>query len=97
MKRKLLISGLRADFTTLSLDSDEKNLEILANYAAPFNASWIEHISSQGDVDNLYGLSEDDDAGLIYTFQIDHTQISCVITSQQPTLGAPAHCKYPLR
>lgn len=92
MKRTLLISGQRANFTTLSLDIDKRELNILADYPGPFNVSWVEPSSSHGDVDRLIGLSEGDDSGLLYTFQIDHAQKTCNITSQKPTLGAPAHC-----
>lgn len=93
MHCKLLLSGDRADFTTLALDLDKKKLSILANYAAPYNASWIEPVSSQGSVDQLLGLSEGDDAGLLYSFEVDHAHKACKITSQQPTLGAPGHCE----
>ncbi|KAL4893489.1 putative isomerase YbhE [Aspergillus ambiguus] len=89
--RKLLISGERADFTTLALDLDRKELSILANYAAPFNASWVELSSSQGSIDRLVGLSEGNESGLLYIFEIDHAQKTCKITSQQPTMGAPGH------
>ncbi|SPO00334.1 uncharacterized protein DNG_03179 [Cephalotrichum gorgonifer] len=91
MKRTLLISGERADFTTLSLDLDKKKLSLVANYPAPSNASWVEPSSSHGDVDRLIGLSEIEESGLLYTFEIDHAQKTCRITSQQPTLGAPGH------
>ncbi|RAH72504.1 putative isomerase YbhE [Aspergillus aculeatinus CBS 121060] len=91
MHYKLLLSGDRADFTTLAFDLDKKKLSILANYAAPYNASWVEPVSSQGSVDQLLGLSEGDDAGLLYSFEVDHAHKACKITSQQPTLGAPGH------
>ncbi|OJJ96651.1 hypothetical protein ASPACDRAFT_63549 [Aspergillus aculeatus ATCC 16872] len=91
MHYKLLLSGDRADFTTLALDLDKKKLSILANYAAPYNASWVEPVTSQGSVDQLLGLSEGDDAGLLYSFEVDHAHKACKITSQQPTLGAPGH------
>lgn len=94
MKRTLLISGQRANFTTLCLDVDKRELSILAEYAAPFNVSWVEPWSSHGDVDRLVGLSEGSESGLLYTFEIDHAQKTCNITSQKPTLGDPAHCKY---
>lgn len=94
MKRTLLISGHRANFTTLCLDVDKEELSILAEYPAPFNVSWVEPWSSRGDVDSLIGLSEGSEAGLLYTFEIDHARISCNITSQKSTLGDPAHCKY---
>lgn len=94
MKRTLLISGHRANFTTLSLDVDKRELSILAEYPAPFNVSWVEPWSSRGDVDSLIGLSEGSEAGLLYTFEIDHARKSCNITSQKSTLGDPAHCKY---
>ncbi|KAL4939486.1 hypothetical protein BDV06DRAFT_214252 [Aspergillus oleicola] len=91
MTYKLLLSGERADFTTLELDVGKKELRILANHPAPFNASWVEPASSQGGVDSLIGLSEGDEAGLLYTFEIDHAGKAYRITSQQPTLGAPGH------
>lgn len=93
MKPTLLLSGKRADFTTVALDLDKKELSIVANYPGPFNASWIEPSSSSGDVDRLIGISEDQPSGLLYTFEIDHAHKTCKITSQQPTLAAPAHCK----
>lgn len=93
MKPTLLISGNRAHFTTLALDLEKKELSIVANYPAPTNASWVEPSSSDGDICRLVGLSEDDESGLLYTFEIDHAQKTCKITSQQPTLGAPAHCE----
>jgi len=93
MKRRLLVSGDRADFTTLTLDLDKKVLSVNANYPGPFNVSWVELSSSHGDVDRLVGLSEGIESGLLYTFEIDHSQKTCKITSQQTTLGAPAHCK----
>ena len=92
MYYKLLISGERADFTTLALDLDKKELSILANYAAPFNSSWTELSSSQGGIDHLIGLSEGIESGLLYNFEIDHAQKTCKITSQQATLAAPSHC-----
>ncbi|KAJ9144538.1 hypothetical protein NKR23_g5969 [Pleurostoma richardsiae] len=91
MKRRLLVSGDRADFTTLTLDLDKKVLGVNANYPGPFNVSWVELSSSHGDVDRLVGLSEGIESGLLYTFEIDHSQKTCKITSQQTTLGAPAH------
>lgn len=93
MKRTLLISGHRANFTTLSLDVDKSELSIAAEYPGPFNVSWVEPSSSQGNVDRLIGLSEGDDSGLLYTFEIDHARKRCNITSQKSTLGAPAHCE----
>lgn len=90
---KLLISGDRANFTTLALDLGKKQLSILANYTAPSNASWTERSSSDGRIDRLIGLSEDDESGLLYSFEIDHEQKTCNITSQKPTLGAPGHCE----
>lgn len=94
MKPTLLISGDRANFTTLTLDLEKTELSLVANYPAPENASWVEPASSHGDVDCLIGLSEGEDFGLLYTFEIDHAQKTCKITSQQPTLGAPGHCKW---
>lgn len=93
MKPTLLISGDRANFTTLSLDVAKRQLSLVANYPAPENASWVEPASSHGDVDRLVGLLEGEESGLLYTFEIDHEQKRCKITSQQPTLGAPGHCK----
>lgn len=93
MKRTLLISGQRANFTTLVLDVDKGELSPVADYPGPFNVSWVEPSSSQGGVDRLVGLSEGDESGLLYTFEIDHAQKTCNITSQKSTLGAPAHCE----
>ena len=93
MERTLLLSGKRADFTTLTLDLNKKELRVNANYPAPPNSSWIEPSSSHRGVDRLIGLSETKNPGLLYTFEIDHANKSCKITSQQPTLDAPAHCK----
>ncbi|RMZ82540.1 hypothetical protein DV736_g6636, partial [Chaetothyriales sp. CBS 134916] len=91
MNRKLLLSGERADFTTLAFDLDKKELSILANYAAPFDASWIEPASSLGSIDRLVGLSEGLESGLLYSLEVNHVQNVCKITSQKPTLGAPCH------
>ncbi|KAG6364508.1 hypothetical protein INS49_006109 [Diaporthe citri] len=91
MNRTLLISGQRANFTTLSLDVDKRELSIVAECPGPFNVSWVEPLASHGDVDRLVGLSEGDESGLLYTFEIDHEQKTCNITSQKSTLGAPAH------
>ncbi|KAI1455143.1 Lactonase, 7-bladed beta-propeller-domain-containing protein [Annulohypoxylon moriforme] len=91
MKRMLLISGDRADITTLSFDPAKKELSAVANYLAPPNVSWVEPSSSHAGLDRLIGMSEGLESGLLYTFEIDHAQKTCKTTSQQPTLGAPAH------
>ncbi|GFN13536.1 hypothetical protein AtubIFM55763_011709 [Aspergillus tubingensis] len=91
MQYRLLLAGDRADFTTLEFDQKRGKLSILANYASPFNASWVELSSSQRGLDQLVGLSEGDESGLLYTFEIDHLKKDCTITSQLPTLGAPGH------
>ncbi|KAF2675736.1 putative isomerase YbhE [Lentithecium fluviatile CBS 122367] len=91
MKRRLHVSGNRTEFTTLELNLSKKELHVLANYAAPHNASWIETSSLNGNIDGFIGLSEGDDAGLLYTFEIDHDQKTCTMTSCLPTLGAPGH------
>lgn len=93
MQYRLLLAGDRADFTTLEFDQKRGKLSILANYAAPFNASWVELSSSQRGLDQLVGLSEGAESGLLYTFEIDHLKKDCTITSQLPTLGAPGHCR----
>lgn len=93
MKVKLMVSGDRADFTTLELDLAKRELAILANYAAPFNASWVEPYSSQGSIDRMIGLSEGEESGTLFTLEIDHAQKTCSITSLQETLGAPGHCE----
>ncbi|KAM5344355.1 hypothetical protein ACJ41O_012892 [Fusarium nematophilum] len=90
-KRTLLISGNRANFTTLTFHLDKKELSVVANYPAPENVSWVEPSSSHGGVDRLVGLSEGTESGLLYTFEINHAQKTCKLTSQRPTLGAPAH------
>lgn len=94
MKPTLLISGDRANITTLSLDLEKKELSVVANYPAPKDSSWIELSSSKGNVDGLVGLSEDLVDGYLYTFEIDHERKIIKITSRQPTLGAPAHCEF---
>ncbi|KIV98823.1 uncharacterized protein PV09_09436 [Verruconis gallopava] len=91
MFHKLLVSGDRADFTLLAFNPVNNELGVIANYKAPFNASWVEVSASTHDIDHLIGLSEGDESGLLYTFKIDHVRNTCEITSQQPTLGAPAH------
>ncbi|RGP63758.1 hypothetical protein FSPOR_8365 [Fusarium sporotrichioides] len=91
MKPSLLISGDRATFTTLAVDFEKGEIKIVANYPAPYNVSWAEPTGSTGYVDRLVGLSEGEDSGSLFTFEIDYTQKTCQITSQQPTLGAPAH------
>ncbi|KIW98254.1 uncharacterized protein Z519_01838 [Cladophialophora bantiana CBS 173.52] len=91
MEHTLLISGERAHFTRLALDLSKKELRVLDNYSSPFNASWVEFSSRKGSIDHLIGLSEGTESGLLYTFDIDHAQKRTKITSQQPTLGAPAH------
>lgn len=93
MKRKLLISGDRTEFTTLEFDDSKLDLHVLGNYKAPHNASWIERISTNGNIDQLIGLSEGDERGLLYSFEVDHIHRTCTITSCLPTLGAPGHCK----
>lgn len=93
MKHTVLISGKRAGLTTLSFDPEKKQLDLVANYAGPFNVSWVEPSSSLGDISRLVGLSEGKESGLIYTFEIDHAKQACKTTSQRPTLGAPAHCE----
>ncbi|RSL96728.1 hypothetical protein CDV31_013332 [Fusarium ambrosium] len=91
MGPKLLLSGDRANFTTVAVDLEKGELKILANYPAPYNVSWAEPVSSHGNIDSLVGLSEGEEAGLLFSFEIDHAHETCRITSQQPTLGAPAH------
>lgn len=93
MEQRILVSGERDNFTTLAFNSDQRRLSILANYEAPYNASWVELSSSEGGTDHLIGLSEGFESGLLYTFEIDHIEKTCKITSKQETLGAPAHCK----
>lgn len=93
MSYTILLSGDRANFTTVSFDANQKKLAVTANYPSPFNASWVEPSSSLGPTDRLIGLSEGIESGSLYTFEIDHQQKTCKITSLQTTLGAPAHCK----
>jgi hypothetical protein len=95
--RRLLLSGDRANFTTLEFDTASNELRILADYTAPCNASWTERSCSQGSVDHVIGISEDEESALLYTFRIDHAQQSCEITSQQQTSAGPCHCKFLLR
>lgn len=94
MIRRLLISGARKSFTILSLDDEKGELRKLVDFPAPYNASWVELSSSQGDRPCLIGLSEGEESGLLYTFEIDHEKLDCTLTSQQATLGAPAHCEF---
>lgn len=96
MIRKLLLSGDRSEFTTLQFDDSKGKLSILAHYAAPHNASWVELSSSDGELDGFFGLSEGDDSGLLYTFEINHFRKTSVMTSCMPTLGAPGHCEFDL-
>lgn len=93
MPLKLLISGDRAHFTTLAFDPNKQKLKTVAHYPAPYNVSWVEPMSLQGHVDRLVGLSEGEESGLLFTFEIDHKLRQCRMTSQEPTLGAPAHCE----
>lgn len=95
MQRRLLISGDRANFTTLIFDEEFESLKVAADYSAPHNASWVEPAPSRDDVDSLIGLSEGDDEGLVYTFEINHRLKTCELTSQKATLGAPGHCRFP--
>ncbi|CAH0051911.1 unnamed protein product [Clonostachys solani] len=91
MSYTILLSGERASFTTVSFDANQKKLAVTANYPSPFNASWVEPSSSLGPIHRLVGLSEGIESGSLYTFEIDHQQKTCKITSLQTTLGAPAH------
>lgn len=93
MMHRLLISGERKSFTILSFDDEEGELRKLVDFPAPYNASWVELSSSQGDRQCLIGLSEGEESGLLYTFEIDPEKLDCTLTSQQATLAAPAHCK----
>lgn len=93
MAHKILVSGERANFTVLEFDSQTRNVVPIEDHVAPFNASWIEMSKTDGQIDRLFGLSEGEDSGLLYTFDVDHGQGTCQITSERPTLGAPAHCK----
>lgn len=90
---KVLVAGDRATFTTLSFDPEQKQLNVLADYTAPYNASWVEPLASSDGRDVLLGLSEGDESGSLYSFEIDHDKRKLLITSQQPTLAAPAHCE----
>ncbi|KAF4949923.1 hypothetical protein FSARC_13344 [Fusarium sarcochroum] len=86
MKPSILLSGDRANFTTLAVDLEKGEIEIVADYPAPENVSWVEPESSTGNIDRLIGLSEGEESGLLFTFEIDHSKKTCNITSQQPTL-----------
>lgn len=94
MIHRLLVSGERKSFTTLSFDDGNGELRKLVDFPAPYNASWVELSSSQEDRQCLIGLSEGEESGFLYTFEIDHERLKCTLTSQQATLGAPAHCKF---
>lgn len=92
MKNTILLSGDRANYSVLSFDTEKQELNVVASYPAPYNVSWAERESTRGQVDRFVGLSEGEEAGLLYTFEIDHVNNACQITSQQESLGAPAHC-----
>ena len=91
MTRRLLLSGEREDFTILAFVADQ--LTVRSHHKAPFNVSWTEHVCSVDGIDHFIGLSEGEESGLVFTFIIDVDNEECIITSQQPTLGAPAHCQ----
>ncbi|KAF5589948.1 hypothetical protein FPCIR_6577 [Fusarium pseudocircinatum] len=91
MKPSILLSGDRANFTILAVDLEKGEIKIVADYPAPENVSWVEPEFSTGNIDRLIGLSEGEESGLLFTFEIDHSKKICNITSRQPTLGAPAH------
>lgn len=93
MSRTLLLSGDRAEFSALCFDTKTKKVILLGSYAAPKNASWVEFLSSQGDTKHFIGLSETEDLGWLYSFEINEVQKTCQITSREPTSGDPAHCK----
>ena len=88
----LLLSGERSNLTVVEFDTDSHKLAVTAEYPAPFNVSWTEPLPSEEKLDHLVGLSEGEESGLIFTFDIDHGINTCEITRQQETLGAPAHC-----
>jgi len=87
----LLLSGERSNLTVVEFDTDSHKLAVTAEYPAPFNVSWTEPLPSEEKLDHLVGLSEGEESGLIFTFDIDHGINTCEITRQQETLGAPAH------
>lgn len=91
MRPKLLVSGDRRNFTTLSLDTLRGKLSVVANYAALPNASWVELSSRHGDLDRFIGVSEHGYIGSLYTFEIDHAWKTIKITSDRFTREGPVH------
>nr|KIR46978.1 hypothetical protein I312_03874 [Cryptococcus bacillisporus CA1280] len=93
MGYRLIASGDRPTFTVLEFDPAHSALKLERNYPAPYNCSWLEKSpfrqQSDGTVDKLFALSEGDEKGELFTFELDGKDIK--ITSREPTLGAPAH------
>ncbi|KIR29558.1 hypothetical protein I309_01627 [Cryptococcus deuterogattii LA55] len=92
MGYRLIASGDRPTFTVLKFDPAHSALNLERNYPAPYNCSWLEKSpfrqQSDSAVDKLFGLSEGDEKGELFTFELDGKGIK--ITSREPTLGAPA-------
>lgn len=97
MGYRLIVSGDRPTFTVLEFDPAHSALKVERNYPAPYNCSWLEKSpfrqQSDGAVDKLFALSEGEEKGELFTFQLDGKNIK--ITSREPTLGAPAQCELP--
>lgn len=96
MGYRLIASGDRPSFTVLEFDPVQSALKLEHNYPAPHNCSWLEKSpfrqESDGTVDKLFALSEGDEKGELFTFELDGKDVK--ITSREPTLGAPAQCEY---
>ncbi|OXC67696.1 hypothetical protein AYX13_03782 [Cryptococcus neoformans] len=92
MGYRLIASGDRPSFTVLEFDPAQSALKLEHNYPAPHNCSWLEKspFRQGGDstVDKLFALSEGDEKGELFTFELDGKDVT--ITSREPTLGAPA-------
>ncbi|WVQ89383.1 hypothetical protein IAS59_003140 [Cryptococcus gattii] len=92
MGYRLIVSGDRPTFTVLEFDPAHSALKVERNYPAPYNCSWLEKSpfrqQSDSAVDKLFALSEGEEKGELFTFELDGKDIK--ITSREPTLGAPA-------
>lgn len=96
MGYRLIASGDRPSFTVIEFDPAQSALKLEHNYPAPHNCSWLEKSpfrqENDGTVDKLFALSEGDEKGELFTFELHGEDVK--ITSREPTLGAPAQCEY---
>ncbi|EAL20712.1 hypothetical protein CNBE0770 [Cryptococcus deneoformans B-3501A] len=92
MGYRLIASGDRPSFTVIEFDPAQSALKLEHNYPAPHNCSWLEKSpfrqENDGTVDKLFALSEGDEKGELFTFELHGEDVK--ITSREPTLGAPA-------